>query len=186
MFLSRLAVIFILPIVALGMRKRAIPSDFALFGYGPGPGLGGLPLFYADGYAYIGDASQSNSSDAANVAFTRGTDNVWIGSPNKTSMADPSAADWSNVTFYVPDNTTSDKRVGFLASDASTDGAIETGFFFYGSTAVLIGETGTLESSFNALQVSDRVWRLYWNDTSSGQIPIVLRNAAPSNPHNRQ
>lgn len=92
---------------------------------------------------------------------------------------------WSNVTFYVPDNTTSDKRVGFLASDASTDGAIESGFFFYGSTAVLIGESGTLESNFYSLQVSDRTHRLYWNDTSLGQVPVVLRSMAPSNSPNR-
>jgi hypothetical protein len=47
MFLSRFAVLCILPLLALGMRKRGQPSNFALYGYGPG--LGGLPLFYADG-----------------------------------------------------------------------------------------------------------------------------------------
>lgn len=88
------------------------------------------------------------------------------------------------MTFYVPDNTNSDKRIGFLASDASTNGAIETGFYFYGSTAVLIGESGTLESNFYALQVSDRIHRLYWNDTSLGQVPVILRSMAPSNPPN--
>jgi hypothetical protein len=99
-------------------------------------------------------------------------------------LTNATAASWSNVTFYVPDNTTSDKRIGFLSSDESTDGAIETGFYFYGSTAVLIGETGMLESNFFALQVSDRVHRLYWNDTSLGQVPVVLRSVAPSNPPN--
>lgn len=99
-------------------------------------------------------------------------------------MTNVSAANWSDVTFYVPDNTTSDKRVGFLASGDSTAGAIESGFYFYGSTAVLIGETGTLESNFYALQVSERVHRLYWNDTSLGQKPVILRSMAPSNPPN--
>lgn len=110
---------------------------------------------------------------------------MWIGNPNTTLSTNSTAVNWSNVTFYVPDNTTSDKRVGFLASDASTDAAITTGFFFYGSTAVLIGESGTLESNFYALQVSDRTHRLYWNDTSLGQVPVVLRSIAPSNPPNR-
>jgi hypothetical protein len=86
------------------------------------------------------------------------------------------------VTFYVPDNTVSDKRVGFLSSTDSTTGAITEGFYFYGSTAVLIGETGTLESSFFALQVSERIHQLYWNDTSLGQVPVILRSIAPSSP----
>lgn len=97
-------------------------------------------------------------------------------------LTSATTASWANVTFYVPDNTTSDKRVGFLSSDASTDGAIESGFYFYGSTAVLIGDSGTLESSFFALQISQRVHRLYWNDTSLGQVPVILRSVAPSNP----
>ncbi|KAJ4399957.1 hypothetical protein N0V91_009029 [Didymella pomorum] len=160
MFLSQLAVLCTLPFLAFGMKKRDVSStslNFALYGYGPG--FGGLPLFYADGN--------------------------WIGNPNTTLSANSTAVNWSNATFYVPDNTTSDKRVGFLASDASTDGAIETGFFFYGSTAVLIGESGTLESNFYSLQVSERTHRLYWNDTSLGQVPVVLRNIPPSNPPNR-
>lgn len=86
------------------------------------------------------------------------------------------------MVFYVPDNTTSDTRVGFLPKNASDDGAIKRGYFFYGSTAVLIGESGTLESNFYSLQISDRVHRLYWNDTSLGQVPVVLRDLAPSSP----
>ena len=118
------------------------------------------------------------------IAVSLGTDDQWLGSPNTTLLTNATAASWSNVTFFVPDNTISDKRVGFLSSNQSTDGAIEDGFYFYGSTAVLIGETGTLESSFFALQVSPRVHQLYWNDTSLGQVPVVLRSKAPSNPPN--
>ncbi|KAF9690657.1 hypothetical protein EKO04_011345 [Ascochyta lentis] len=181
MFLSRFALLCTLPFLALGAKKQSVPSKFALYGYGNG--FGGFPLFYADGYAYIGEAAKSNSSDAATVTFSLGVDDVWLGNPN-TTLTNATAASWANVTFYVPDNTTSDKRVGFLSSDESIDGAIETGFYFYGSTAVLIGESGTLESSFFALQVGERVHRLYWNDTSLGQVPVVLRSMAPSNPPN--
>lgn len=88
------------------------------------------------------------------------------------------------MTFYVPDNTTSDKRVGFHASGVSASSAIETGFSFYGSLAVLVGDSGTLESNFYALQVSDRTHRIYWNDTGLGQVPVSLRSTAPSNPPN--
>jgi hypothetical protein len=47
MFLPKLAVLCTLPFFAFGMRKRDMPSNFALYGYGPR--FGGLPLFYADG-----------------------------------------------------------------------------------------------------------------------------------------
>ncbi|KAF1930627.1 uncharacterized protein M421DRAFT_418921 [Didymella exigua CBS 183.55] len=180
MFFSRLAVLSTLPFLSLGMKKRAVPSNFALYGYGDG--LGGFPLFYADGFAYIGEPAKSNSSDAATVAFSLGTDDVWIGNPNNTQLTNSTAATWSNVTFYVPDTTATDKRIGFLSSNASTDGAVETGFFFYGSTAVLIGSDGTLESSWYALKVGDRTHQLYWNDTSLGQVPVILRSIAPSSP----
>lgn len=118
------------------------------------------------------------------TAVILGTDDVWLGNPNTTLLTNATGASWSNVTFFVPDNTASDKRIGFLSSGESTDGAIVDGFYFYGSTAVLIGETGTLESSFYALQISERVHRLYWNDTSLGQVPVNLRSMAPSNPPN--
>ncbi|KAG9198493.1 hypothetical protein G6514_009925 [Epicoccum nigrum] len=118
--------------------------------------------------------------------LSRETNNMWIGNPNTTHVSDPTAADWSNTTFYVPDNTTSDKRVGFLAGNASTDGAITTGFFLYGSTVVLIGESGTLESNFYALRIDDNTFRLYWNDTSLGQFPVMLRSVGPSNPPDRK
>ena len=47
MFFSRLAVLCTLPFLALGAKKRSVPSRFSLYGYGEG--FGGFPLFYADG-----------------------------------------------------------------------------------------------------------------------------------------
>lgn len=117
------------------------------------------------------------------IAVSLGAD-VWLGNPNTTLLTNTTAASWANVTFYIPENTNSDKRIGFLSSGESTDGAVETGFYFYGSTAMLTDGDGTLESSFYALKISERVHRLYWNDTSLGQIPVVLRSMAPSNPPN--
>lgn len=70
-----------LPLVAAGSLKRATPSSFQLYAYGNG--LGGLPMFNADGrrtftenpahtdcfpgYAYVGDPNLSNGTDAAQV-----------------------------------------------------------------------------------------------------------------------
>ena len=56
-----------LPLVVLGARKRDVsPSaTFQLYAYGDS--FAGLPLFYADGLAYIGDPSLVDSSEAAVV-----------------------------------------------------------------------------------------------------------------------
>jgi hypothetical protein len=52
-----------LPLAVLGAMKPA--ATFQLYAYGDG--FGGLPLFYADGFAYVGDPNTFNSSDAAVV-----------------------------------------------------------------------------------------------------------------------
>lgn len=56
-----------LPLVVLGARKRDVSASATFQLYAYGDGFGGLPLFYADGLAYIGDPSLANSSDAAVV-----------------------------------------------------------------------------------------------------------------------
>lgn len=113
------------------------------------------------------------------------SNDAWVGSPNTTvpSMRNGTLPSWSNVTFFVPSSGASDKRVGFVSSNetASSD-IITSGFVFYGSTASLIGSDGQLETMFYALQVSERIHALYWNDTSLGQTPVILRSIAPSNP----
>lgn len=51
MLLPPFAVLYTLPLLALGAKKRAASSEFALYGYGEG--FGGFPLFYADGRLYL-------------------------------------------------------------------------------------------------------------------------------------
>ena len=84
MSIKGLILLAALPFVALGARqRRATTDEFQLFAYGPE--LGGPGLFYADGkqsllrilvvsylqicqgFAYVGDPTLSNSSDAATV-----------------------------------------------------------------------------------------------------------------------
>lgn len=85
--LPRFALLFHLPLLALGAaQRRATPSQFELYAYGSA--LGGLPMFYADGrasrqrlkqgktdrfkgYAYLGDSTKSNSTDARPVIRKR-------------------------------------------------------------------------------------------------------------------
>ncbi|CAO2658854.1 Nn.00g065770.m01.CDS01 [Neocucurbitaria sp. VM-36] len=167
------------PLLALAAQKRATPTKFSLYAYGEG--IGGLQLFDANGYAYAGDLTQLNSSDAAPVIFTSETDDEWTGSPNMTdldSSADPS---WSNVTFFVPGSSSSNHRIGFLDAVNSTTDVVTSGFMFYGSTA-MNRRNGALETLWSGLSVGNGVYELYWNDTSSGQVPITLRNIPPSYP----
>ncbi|KAK7183196.1 hypothetical protein DPSP01_011426 [Paraphaeosphaeria sporulosa] len=183
MSFTKLSLLCTLPLLALGAKfKRATPDEFGLFGYGQG--FGGFPLFYADGYAYLGEPSSSNSSDPGVVTFTpsgSGTSQSWIGNPN-TTLTNYTVS-WSDVTFAVPTVSSSDRRVRFLTNETSDSDVVTTGFYFYGSTAFVV-EGGKLESPWYALQVSERVHALYWNDTSLGQVPVILRNNPPSNPQN--
>ncbi|KAF2450101.1 hypothetical protein P171DRAFT_405851 [Karstenula rhodostoma CBS 690.94] len=178
---TKISLLCTLPLLALGAKfNRATPDEFGLFGYGQG--FGGFPLFYADGYAYLGEPASSNSSDPGVVTFTpsgSGTSQSWIGNPN-TTLTNYTVS-WSNVTFAIPSTSSSDKRVRFLTNETSDLDVITTGFNFYGAAAFAV-EDGRLESSWYALQVSERVNALYWNDTSLGQVPVVLNHNPPSNP----
>lgn len=102
---------------------------------------------------------------------------MWIASPvNKTT-------DWSDVTLFVPSEASGEKRVGFLSSNLGTNSSIQTsGFSFYGQTAMRIEDDGTIDTLFTALTLDNGAVQIYWNDTSSGQVPITLRGNAPSSP----
>ena len=46
-------------------QRRAASSEFSLYAYGDG--VDGLPVFYGDGIAYIGDAPPPSVSSSMNV-----------------------------------------------------------------------------------------------------------------------
>ncbi|KAF2678338.1 hypothetical protein K458DRAFT_348843, partial [Lentithecium fluviatile CBS 122367] len=181
--LQRSLLLAALPFLALGSRfqRRADPSTFQLYAYGEG--FGGLSVFYADGYAYLGDPNLSNSTDAATVTFTATSTNEWLGSPNTTSVTNSThSPTWSNVTLFIPETGASDTRVGFLDSNSTTTDVLTSAFRFYGQTAMFFGDSGTFETLWTSLQLENGIRALYWNDTSSGQTPLTLRSIAPSAP----
>ncbi|KAF2851565.1 hypothetical protein T440DRAFT_467811 [Plenodomus tracheiphilus IPT5] len=181
-FPKHVVILATLPALSLGMKRRSTTDSFNLFAYGSS--FGGLPLFYANGYAYIGEPNEANSTDAAVVSFTANGNGVWTGAPNATNVT-ATAPSWSNVTIYVPATGSDDTRIGFLSeNDTATSDELVSGFRLYGSTATLIGGDGNLETLWYSLQVSKRVHALYWNDTTSGQAPVILRNKPASNPPN--
>ena len=62
----RSVLLALLPLAVFGARKRDVASTpFQLYAYSED--IGGLPLFYADGLAYLGEPALSNSTDAAVV-----------------------------------------------------------------------------------------------------------------------
>jgi hypothetical protein len=152
------------------------------------------------GFAYVGEGKSMN--DTENTAFvncesllcssvttysvltftvTESTDGTWIATLNATNSTTLLSS--KNVTFMVPAADNPDRRVGFKNDSSSAD-VVANGFRFYGSLAAHVGDDGTLETLFTGLQIAPGVQALYWNDTSLGQSPIMIRNIAPSNPFN--
>jgi len=153
---------------------------------------------FIKGVAYVGDADELNITDAAIVrckssvqklngnlkgintfSVTSDSSKRWFASPNVTVRGEPA---WSNATFFVPTTQNSDRRIGFIDGNATSENKVTSGFRLYGSMAALLTADGKLESLWTGLQVGQHVHALYWNDTSLGQIPVTLTNVAPSNP----
>ncbi|KAF2124575.1 hypothetical protein P153DRAFT_370970 [Dothidotthia symphoricarpi CBS 119687] len=179
--LIRFAMLCALPLGALGAVKRATAAEFPLFGYG-GMAIGGLPLYYLDGYAYLGDPKATNDAGAAVVTFTSTDDNKWIASPNITTTVNGTTPSWSNETLYIPASIASDKRVGFFSSNSTNSSEITTGFSFYGTTASLLTDDGQLQTLWTVSNETGKPRALYWNDYSLGQVSVILRSIGPSNP----
>jgi hypothetical protein len=110
-----------------------------------------------------------------------GSSQILTGNPNTTlSSASPS---WNNATLFVPTLPANDKRVGFLTPNNGTRNGTVTssGFGFFGSTVVLSGNDGGLQTLFYGMELESGLFGLYWNDTD-GKVPITLRRVAPSKP----
>lgn len=115
------------------------------------------------------------------VTVSSVTENKWTGAPNTTDLPSSMSPNWSNVTLFVPGSSSSDNRVGFLNATNSSTSVVTSGFLFYGSTAMNRHSSG-LQTLWSVGYVSDGVYELFWNDTASDQVPVTLRNVAPSKP----
>ncbi|OHE99328.1 hypothetical protein CORC01_05369 [Colletotrichum orchidophilum] len=139
------------------------------------------------GDVYFGDYTKLNDSNAAPVLFTLTDTDTWIGAPNTTATAtDPN---WSNLTFSIPAQGSSDHDVGFLNSNTTSSGRQTSGFLFYGSFIFVKGATGSLQSLWYAAPSSiDGIFSLKWNvtDNAAGRknddtVVLTLKKTAPSN-----
>ncbi|KAI0835051.1 hypothetical protein F5Y06DRAFT_277263 [Hypoxylon sp. FL0890] len=171
-----------LPMVIVGspvVEKRTPTSPFGLYAYGDG--IGGAAIFTTGDGAFIGNASQVNNSQAAPAQFEVDTDNSLLANPNTT--ASDSSPTWSNLTFYVPDNTTSSHQVEFTNSTSGVNKSVSA-FVFYGQFLLHKTTSGDLQTLWYALPTdTDGVWSLNWNSTgddTEGQVVVSLTSTAPS------
>ncbi|KAI0851190.1 hypothetical protein F5Y00DRAFT_16599 [Daldinia vernicosa] len=159
--------------------ERAPTSPFALFAYGDG--IGGAPVFTDGDGAYIGQVTSLNDSEAAQVEFNAGTDNTLLANPNTTTTGNTPT--WSNLTFIVPDTTSSSHKVEFTNSTTTGDRS-GTGFVFYGEFLLHKSTDGDLKAMWYAVPSGqDNVWTLNWNSTdddTEGKVIVTLKATPPS------
>lgn len=105
-----------------------------------------------------------------------------VGNPKLAPSQTPS---WSNVTYFLPSDTTAEHQTGFISGDTTTS-EVTTGFVFYGNTAAWADASGNLQTKWYATPYEDtNIWLLNWDqstDSSSLKVQVTLRNAAPSVP----
>ncbi|KAI2615807.1 hypothetical protein GGS26DRAFT_579008 [Hypomontagnella submonticulosa] len=166
---------------SLAIVERAPTTPFGLYAYGDG--IGGAPVFTTGHGAYIGKASRVDDTEAAPVEFNLGTDNSLLANPNATSGE--STPTWSNLTFMVPDTTSSSHEVEFTNS-TTTNERSTSGFIFYDQFLLHRNLDGSLKSLWYAVpSETEGVWYLRWNSTgdeTNGQVLVSLKATAPSKP----
>ncbi|KAJ5267744.1 hypothetical protein N7478_010552 [Penicillium angulare] len=151
-------------------------EGFGLYAYGDS--VGGLPLFYSEGKAFIGDPTNSTSSTASSVTFSADCSKGWVGNPNGTTKA---KADWSDECLYIPSSSSSNHQMGFTSETLSNE--TTDAFFLYGQWVMVKSDNDDISSSFHIREVSESegTYSLLWNVTDEdGAVPISLRSTKPS------
>ncbi|KAI5794995.1 hypothetical protein EDC01DRAFT_787847 [Geopyxis carbonaria] len=154
-------------------RRATTDDSFQLYAYGTN--ISGLSIFYGDGLAYIGNMSPPTLDIATNVTFMPSPKNetIWAATPVNSSVA---AKEW---TFYIDPPT---GNIGFVNSTGGApDGAITTGFGFYGHNAIHVDANGGVNTLFWAAPMAgvEGTWRLLWNVSDDGNIPVAVKDMAP-------
>ncbi|TGO62005.1 hypothetical protein BCON_0023g00650 [Botryotinia convoluta] len=176
---------------AVLQKRITSPTDsFHLYAYGTG--IGGLPVYYSDGNAFIGNTVPANSKVNANITFTPTSSSEWIVTPSSSNVTltntttsalviNPSSSGLTNVGFTgaVVGNSTTKGLSASTAGNGTTKG-----FIAFGNWAMWKNpSTEKIVSNFYATPVCDGVWQLMWNaeeidDGSS--ISVAVRKTAPS------
>ncbi|KAL4908520.1 hypothetical protein BDW74DRAFT_175203 [Aspergillus multicolor] len=173
---SRSLLLFALSCVAVAtnafpLEARQSSETFSLYAYGDG--ISGLPVYYADGKAQIGDPSKSAAKVTEEVYFTVATisPNTYIAHPKKDSSS------FSNFVLTLPSDGKGVGDVVFAPKNQQSVSSDAASVFSVYGNYVLINSAG---ANFYAEKTGDGVWDLVWSDTPSGYVAITLRTIAPS------
>ncbi|KAL1984796.1 hypothetical protein VTN96DRAFT_8640 [Rasamsonia emersonii] len=187
---SRLEFLFFLSagvfIALFPALPHAASSTFNIYAYG-GSAMGGLPLLYYEGYAYVNNATSANSSFTS-IYFTESPDSptTWIAHPNTTASSNANA-NFTNQALAIPRAGSSTKQIGFVSGNSSAaNNETVPEFHLYGETVFVVNSTsGEWETRFYAGETdSEGVWMLLWGadeEEEEGVFPVSLRTMPPSN-----
>ncbi|KAF2231012.1 hypothetical protein EV356DRAFT_535836 [Viridothelium virens] len=177
-FVILLSFIAALAVGASKIEQRDALTIGRLYGYGTN--IGGLPLFYGDGIAYLGKNAPSNVSLAMNVTFLHPS------SSNMSVIADPLN---SNTTILTPPSLfinaapNAVEPAGFITLDNTTNSTTETDFTIFGSALYFKNSSGPIQAQFYASPTdTDGTYVLKWNTNNiveSNSVPVTLKNIAP-------
>ncbi|KAL4922587.1 hypothetical protein BDW62DRAFT_196590 [Aspergillus aurantiobrunneus] len=154
-------------------QESAIAETFNIYAYGES--ISGLPVFYADGRAEIGDAVLSRAAVAQPVYFTVSdtSRNAWIAYPNTTEINE---APFNSAVLSLSPTESADGAVEFLQPSAEVIAANSV-FDIYGNYVLVLREN----VNFYAVPTeADGVYSLIWSDVASEHIPVTLRTIAPA------
>ncbi|KAF9883708.1 hypothetical protein FE257_003046 [Aspergillus nanangensis] len=172
-FLSSFLAVFCL----LNLAHCQCQTSFQLYAYGEG--IGGLPVFYADGNAQIGNQSLSNSTEVVSIYCTIDLDSpkVWRALPNMTESPD---ARFESMIFNLPTlSGSSGGNVGF--ADPDDLARLDTKPLTLYGNFVLIDSTNA--NFFGSRAGADGVYNLGWNAAEQAddhRVSLTLRTVPPS------
>ncbi|KAJ5360426.1 hypothetical protein N7517_009617 [Penicillium concentricum] len=172
----------ILAIFAIGsahpMEKRQADGSWSLYAYGHN--IDGLPIFYADGQAQIGNMALSNATNKFTFSLTFGDDpNTWIAhSDNTTALAN------ATNLLGLSDTGSMACPVVFTPSQARNDTTMPTPqtnvWTLYGKYVVCSQD----RVNFYAQPTGQDGWYiLLWSATTDAalqNIPVTLRTIGPA------
>ncbi|KAF4629955.1 hypothetical protein G7Y89_g8183 [Cudoniella acicularis] len=160
--------------------KHKRDTGISLYAYGSD--TNGAPVFYSEGLAYIG---QKGLDDVTRVQ----TNITFGGDSSDSSVPWPIYANSSTVTFnetlymYILPSSGAFSQVGFATNSSLPDGAVDTGFAWFGTSVAYAASESDYELMFWGLNTTtDGVYGLYWNGgaITDGAFPITLKSTPPT------
>ncbi|PBP19048.1 hypothetical protein BUE80_DR010096 [Diplocarpon rosae] len=134
------------------------------------------------GLAYVGLSGLDNATTTTVVTFSYDdTDTTvpWTIASNTSSVSFN-----ETLTLYIIPTSGTFAQIGFAATDALPEGAVNTGFAYYGSDVAYAADTSNYQLSFWVKPTSTRgVFGLYWKADGAtqpdGAFAVTVKNKPP-------